>query len=375
VDVDENVLKQATDNFEKKHQRRPKLVGDMRRVSEDRSVDAVAIATPDHWHAPAAILACQAGKDVYVEKPCSHNVREGRLLVNAARKYNRIVQHGTQARSRPSTRRAIEMVHAGKIGKVLMAKAWDVQKRKDIGRKADSPAPPGVDYDNWVGPAEWMPFNENRFHYNWHWHWNFGTGDMGNDGAHQVDQARWALGVDYPSEVTGMGRKLFFEDDQVTPDTMVVTFNYPGKVLMFEMRIWTPYKMEGVDNGIAVYGSDGMMQIGRWEDGAAWKLFDRAGKVVMTSQDDKETGGESHVKNFVDCVRSRQKPNAEIEVGHITALHLHLGNIVARIGRTLKFDAKNERIQGDAEANALLGRKYRRHWGTPQTVYSDRKTD
>jgi predicted dehydrogenase len=166
------------------------------------------IATPDHWHAPAAIMACQAGKDVYVEKPCAHNMREGRMLVEAARKYQRIVQHGTQARSRASTRKAIEIVHSGKIGKVLMAKAWDVQKRKDIGHKPDSPVPPGVDYDTWVGPAEWMPFNENRFHYNWHWHWNFGTGDMGNDGAHQVDQARWALGVDYPAEVSGIASSI-----------------------------------------------------------------------------------------------------------------------------------------------------------------------
>jgi predicted dehydrogenase len=368
VDVDDNVLRQVADGFEKKHGKRPKLLADMRRVFDDKSIDAVAIATPDHWHAPAAIMACQAGKDVYVEKPCSHNVREGRMLVEAARKYKRIVQHGTQARSRASTQRAIEMVHSGKIGKVLMAKAWDVQKRKDIGHKPDSPVPAGVDYDTWVGPAEWMPFNENRFHYNWHWHWNFGTGDMGNDGAHQVDQARWALGVDYPSEISGMGRKLFFEDDQVTPDTMVVTFNYPGKVLMFEMRIWNPYKMEGVDNGIAVYGSDGMMQIGRWDDGAAWKLFDSKGKVVMSSADDKEAGGESHVANFVNCVRTRQKPNADIEVGYMSALHLHIGNIVARVGRTLKFDAKTESFAGDPEANALLGRKYRQHWGTPRKV-------
>ena len=183
-----------------------------------------------------------------------------------------------------------------------------------------------------------------------------------------MDQARWALGVDYPTEVTGMSRKLFFEDDQITPDTMVVTYNYPGKVLMFEMRIWNPYKMEGVDNGVAVYGSDGMMQIGRWNDGAGWKLFDRAGKVVMSSQNDKEEGGESHVKNFVNCVRSRQKPNAEIETGYISAMHLHLGNIAGRVGRTLKFDAKTESIDGDTEATALLGRKYRQHWGVPRSL-------
>jgi predicted dehydrogenase len=368
VDVDKNVLDEVSGAYEKQHGRRPKLLGDMRRVFDDKSIDAVAVATPDHWHAPAAILACQAGKDVYVEKPCSHNAREGRMLVQAARKYNRIVQHGTQARSNATTIRAIQMAHSGKIGKVLMAKAWDVQKRKDIGHKSDSPVPAGLDYDTWVGPAEFMPFNENRFHYNWHWNWNFGTGDVGNDGAHQMDQARWALGVDYPTEVSGIGRKLFFDDDQITPDTVVATFTYPGKVLMFEMRIWNPYKMEGVDNGIAIYGSDGMIQIGRWEDGSSYKVFDKAGKVVEPGARDKEKGGESHVANFVNCVRSRQKPNAEIELGYISALHCHLANIAARTGRTFKFDAKTDTIPGDAEANALLGRKYREHWGTPRKV-------
>lgn len=367
VDVDENVLRKVSAEFESKHGKRPQLLSDMRRVFEDKSIDAVAIATPDHWHAPAAILACQAGKDVYVEKPCCHNLREGQTLVAAARQYQRVVQHGTQSRSIAATREAIGMVHEGRIGKVLMAKAWNVQKRQDIGHKPDSPVPAGVDYDTWVGPAEWLPFNENRFHYNWHWHWNFGTGDMGNDGAHQVDQARWALGVEYPTEVTGFGRKLYFQDDQITPDTMVVNFNYPDKVLMFEMRIWNPYRMEGVDNGIAVYGSDGMMQIGRWvgED-ASWKLFDKAGKVVSAGRKDTTRGGEPHVKNFVDCVRSRSKPNAEIELGYATTVHLHLGNIVARLGRSLKFDAKSQSFPGDSEANKLLGRKYRNHWGTPR---------
>jgi len=185
---------------------------------------------------------------------------------------------------------------------------------------------------------------------------------------HQIDQARWALGVDYPTEVSGVGRKLFFEDDQVTPDTVVATFTYPGKLLMFEMRIWNPYKMEGVDNGVAVYGSEGMIQIGRWDDGSSFKVFDRSGKVVESAAKDKEAGGESHVANFVTCVRSRQKPNAEIEVGYLSTLHCHLANIVARTGRTLKFDGQTGAVAGDAEASALLGRKYRQHWGTPSKV-------
>ncbi len=366
VDVDENVLRKVTGEFESKHGRRPRMVADMRRIFEDKDIDAVVIATPDHWHAPAAILACQAGKDVYVEKPCSHNLREGHAIVAAARKHQRIVQHGTQSRSSSPVKQAIAMVHEGRIGKVLMAKAWNVQKRSDIGRQPDAAVPAGVDYDTWVGPAEWMPFNPNRYHYNWHWHWNFGTGDMGNDGAHQVDQARWALGVDLPTEVSGFGRKLFFEDDQVTPDTMVINFNYPGKVLMFEMRIWNPYRMEGVDNGVAVYGTDGMIQIGRWRgEDAAWKMFDNSGNVVQTGEKRSAPGEESHAKNFIHCVRSRRKPNAEIQEGNLTTMHLHLGNIVARLGRGIRFDAQTQTVVGDTEATAMLGRKYRDHWGTP----------
>src|SRR3989442_5138685 len=284
VDVDERVIPATADVVEKKTGKRPKAAGDMRRVFDDKDVDAVVVATPDHWHAPATILACEAGKDVYVEKPCSHNIREGRLMVEAARRYKRVVQHGTQARSRPSTQRAIEYARSGKIGKVLMAKAWDVQRRKDIGHKSDSPVPAGGDYETWIGPARFMPFNENRFHYNWHWHWNFGTGDMGNDGAHQIDQARWALGVDYPTEISGVAEKLYFDDDQVTPDTMTIAFRYPGKILMFEMRIWNPYGLEGVDNGVAIYGSEGMVQIGRWHDGSGYKVFDKNGNLVPLDQ-------------------------------------------------------------------------------------------
>jgi predicted dehydrogenase len=220
--------------------RRPQLIGDLRRALDDKTIDAVVIAAPDHWHAPATILACDAGKDVYVEKPCSHNLREGRLMIEAARRNNRVVQHGTQSRSRPSTQRAIAYIQSGRIGQVLMAKAWDVQLRDDIGRKADAPVPAGVDYDTWIGPAPLLPFNENRFHYHWRWHWNYGTGDAGNDGVHQIDMARWALGVDAPVEASGMGRKLFFRDDQQTPDTMNIAFDCGGKSLLFEMRIWTP---------------------------------------------------------------------------------------------------------------------------------------
>lgn len=336
---------------------------DMRRVFDDREVDAVLIATPDHWHAPAAILACQAGKDVYVEKPVSHNLREGRLLVEAARKHKRIVQAGMQARSRENTRRAIEVVHSGRLGKVLMAKAWDVQLRKNIGKGVDAPVPTGVEYDTWVGPAEMLPYRANRFHYEWHWNWNFGTGDMGNDGAHQLDIARWALGVASPRRVSGAAGKYFFDDDQQTPDTMNMHFDFGGQAIQWEMRIWNPYALEGTENGVAVYGTDAMLQIGRWDKGWEYRVFDKKGALVERNGDGKP---EAHVENFLDCVMTRQKPNCEIEEGHLSNTLCHLGNICARVGRNLAFEAKTESIVGDAEAQALTRRKYRPHWGTPK---------
>jgi predicted dehydrogenase len=364
-DVDERVLGPVAADVEKRVGKRPQLVGDLRRVLDDKSVNAVIIATPDHWHAPATILACDAGKDVYVEKPASHNFIEGRLMVQAARRNKSVVQHGTHNRSRPSTQRAIEYIKSGKIGKVLMAKAWDVQLRDDIGHKEDSPVPPGVDYENWTGPAIMMPFNENRFHYNWHWHWNYGTGDMGNDGVHQLDIARWALDVDYPLEVSGMGRKLFFQDDQKTPDTMNISLNFKDKVIEWEMRIWNPYMLEGVDNGVAIYGSDGMVHIGRWKGKTGFKVFDSKGEQILF---DDANEGDTHARNFIDCVRSRKAPNAEIEIGHISATYAHLGNIVARTGRNIKFDAETGSILKDSDLNRLLTREYRQHWATPKGV-------
>ena len=364
-DVDEQVYPRAAKIVEDATKKRPPLVKDLRRVLDDKSVDAVVIATPDHWHAPATIMACDAGKDVYVEKPASHNLREGRLMVNAARRGKRIVQLGTQSRSRKSTMRAIELIHSGRIGKTLMAKAWDVQLRDNIGHKNDAPVPAAVDFDTWNGPAPLLPFNENRFHYTWHWNWNYGTGDIGNDGVHQMDIARWALGVETPSEITGMGRKLFFDDDQQTPDTMNITFNFKDKVLMFELRIWNPYGMEGQQNGVAVYGTQGMMHIGRWNRLWGYKIYDDKGKLTEEGGGDADADA-GHPRNFIDCVKSRKAPNAEIEIGHVSSTLCHLGNVVAKTGRALKYDGATEAIAGDAEANKLLGRAYRKHWAVPK---------
>ncbi|MDX2181005.1 MAG: Gfo/Idh/MocA family oxidoreductase [Bryobacteraceae bacterium] len=367
-DVHESSFGRALEAVEKSGRPKPRLHSDLRRVLDDKSIDAVVIATPDHWHAPATILACDAGKDVYVEKPASHNLREGRLMVDAARRNKRVVQLGTQSRSRPSTKRAIELIHGGAIGKVLMAKAWDVQLREDIGHKADSAPPAGLDFDIWTGPAPMLPFNENRFHYKWHWNWNYGTGDSGNDGVHQMDMCRWALQVESPAAVTGMGKKLFFDDDQQTPDTMNVTYDFGGKLIQFEMRIWNPYGMEEQENGVAVYGSDGSIQIGRWKGVWGYRHYDAKGKLIEDTSKTPAVPDKEHAANFLRCIQSRQAPNAEIAIGHASSSLCHLGNIVARTGRALKFDAAKETIVGDAEANRLLRREYRSHWSVPKGV-------
>ncbi len=370
-DIDQNVFGPATKIVEDKKGVKPQLIGDIRKALDDKNVDAIVIATPDHWHGPATLLGCAAGKDVYVEKPCSHNLKEGRLMVEAARRHKRVVQHGTMYRSFPSSIRAMEYIHSGKIGKALMAKAWDVQLRDFIGHKEDGPVPAGVDFDTWTGPALMLAFNSNRFHYKWHWHWNYGTGDVGNDGVHQIDLARWALEVETPLEVTGMGRKLFFDDDQKTPDTVNVTFEYKDKALIFEMRIWNPYGMEGQENGVAVYGTEGVVHIGRWDSEKGgrklgYRVYDKKHKLML---EDYETEIQPwHHRNFIECVRSRKAPNAEIEIGHASSLHAHLANIVARTGRPVKFDANLETALGNEAAQKLLGREYRKHWATPKTT-------
>lgn len=364
-DVDQASMEKAMAVIQKFNLPKPQTTNDIRRVLDDKSIDAVSISTPDHWHAPAAILACDAGKDVYVEKPPSHNIREGRLIIDAAHRNNRIVQVGTQSRSRPSTIRAMEYIKSGKIGKVYMSKAWNIQLRDDIGHQDDGPIPAGVDYETWLGPAPYIPFNPNRFHYKWHWHWHFGTGDAGNDGSHQIDMARWALGAGYPKSVSGWARKVFFNDDQQTPDSMNITFDYGDKAMIWEMRIWTPYGMDEIENGVGVYGTEGMVHIGRYNRKWGFKVFDKGGKMVLH---DDTVDPELHQRNFIESVRSRQPPNADIAIGHMTAVHCHLANIVARTGHNLRFDQESETVLADAEANAYVKRAYRTHWATPKMV-------
>ena len=348
-------------------------VEDLRRILDDPSIDAVSIATPDHWHSPAAILACSAGKHVYLEKPCCHNFREGQRLVQTAATTGRVVQHGTQQRSTRLTADAIQMLREGVIGEVLMAKAWNVQRRKNIGKQQPTSPPAGFDYDMWVGPAEMVPYRSNCHHYNWRWWYNFGTGDMGNDGAHELDYARWGLGVtSLPRRVAGFGGKYRYEDDQQFPDTQTVVFEFgdgklePRRQLLFEMRLWSRNYPYNCDSGVEFYGTAGKMMLSKR---GKLEVLDDANKRLPNPrpQAPAHLSHENHYENFIAAIRQQCKPHAPIEVGFQSAALCVLGNLSTRIGRSFELDATTHTIADDDEANALLGRRYRDggHWAVP----------
>lgn len=336
---------------------------DYRRILDDPSIDSVSVVTPDHWHAKITLEAVLAGKHVYVEKPCCHNVHEGKLLLEVARKSGKCIQQGTQSRSGEGIVEAIQFLRAGKLGKVRLAKAINHQFREPIGRTPVSEPPPGVNYDMWLGPAPKHPFTKNRWHYNWHWFWDYGTGDLGNDGIHQVDVARWGLGVTLPHTISGPGGQLFYDDDHETPDTQLVTYMYDDCYLVYEMRLWTDYKLEGHDNGVVFYGDKGKLEIGR-----------QGCVVTYIDEEPQKIGGgadrEAHMRNFIDCVKNDtpEKLNAPMSEGVLSAVLCHLGNIATRTGLQLKFDADNWQFIGvdSAAANRLLSREYRKGYELPQ---------
>ncbi len=344
---------------------------DLRRVMDDDSIDAVIVATPDHWHAPAAILALDAGKHVYVEKPCAHNIREGRALIDAAKRSGKVVQVGTQTRSTPNLQKAIRRLHEGAIGDVKIARAWNSQRRSNIGHKQPSDVPAGFDYDLWVGPAPKPRFQSNRHHYTWHWWYDFGTGDAGNDGVHELDVATWGLNVQtHPTIASGHGSKLYFDDDQQFPDTQHVTFEYPDpsgddrkkKVLTFENRIWTPYGDQGIENGVGFYGTDGYM-IFRKKTG--YQMFGPKGE--LREEESGQFSTADHARNFYAAISEGVPVNAPPQIGQLGASLAHLANIIGRTDHSsLKFDPAAEQIVGNADANQYIGRTYRSgHWAVP----------
>lgn len=371
-DVDAHRLQAAAQMVRDKTGQGVQAVRDLRHVLDDRSVDAVWIATPDHWHGPATVLACDAGKHVYVEKPCAHNIREGRLMVEAARRNERIVQVGTQSRSTEHVVRAIEALRGGVIGDILVAKAWNSQRRGGIGHRQPSDPPDGLDFDLWLGPAPVRPYQSNLLPSIWRWWFDFGVGDIGNDGVHDIDIARWGLGVeDHPTKVAALGGKYFFDDDQQWPDTQYAVFEYPiagstghKKQLIFEQRIWSPYHQEGHENGNAFYGTKGMMILGK-KDG--WRVILKGNKPGPSMQGTFSLP--DHQQNFLDCIRGDRKPNADIEIGHLTATLCHLANIATRVGRVVNFDPETEQVAGDPQAAGFVRRQYRPgHWAVPQGV-------
>jgi predicted dehydrogenase len=373
-DVDQQRLAAAVQRAQSTSGKAPKAVKDLRQVLDDKSVDAVFIATPDHWHAPASILALDAGKHVYVEKPCCHNIREGRLMADAVKRSGKLLQVGTQSRSTEFVREAIQRVLEGEIGEILVAKAWNSQKRSSIGKTKPSDPPSHLDYDLWVGPAPMVPFRSNMLPGIWRWWYDFGCGDIGNDGVHDIDVALWGLGATtHPTTAACFGGKYFFDDDQQFPDTQYAIFEYPAdgapqgrkKQFIFEQRDWSPYTQEGYENGAAFYGKEGMLILGH---SAGWRLYGPRNKLIAEGSGGADLS--AHHTNFLECIRGNQKQlNADIMAGHRAATCVHLANIAARIGRVLHFDPKTEQITGDEEANALVRRKYREgHWAVPKGI-------
>jgi predicted dehydrogenase len=355
--------------------KRPAGFTDLRKVLEDKNIDAISIATPNHSHTLQTIWACQAGKDVYVEKPCSHNMFETRQIVAAAEKYDRIVQHGTNSRSSPALREAMRKLREGVIGDVYMARALCYKWRDTIGRKPVEPVPAGVDYNLWQGPAPEHPFTQNRFHYNWHWFWDYGNGDLGNQGIHEMDIARWGLNVQHPTKVSAIGGHFMFDDDQETPNTLNVAyeFNHTNKLRMleFEVRHWMTNNEAGIGKrggdintiGNLFYGSEGYMAIDGY---GIYKTY--LGKNNEPGPAGNEPG--NNWANFIELLRTRDrtKQNAPITEGALSVQLVHLANISYRTGRTLQFDAEKFEVTGDSEANAMFTRNYRAPFVVPEKV-------
>lgn len=344
-------------------------VGDLRRVLDDESVDGVTVVLPDHWHVAASLLALEAGKHVYVEKPASKTFREGERLSAAARASKRVVQHGTQTRSCPAFQQAIGMLHDGLIGDVLDARCWNWQTRTNIGHEHPTTPPPNVDYDTWVGPAEWLPFQKNRFHYDWHWWHNFGSGGMGNDGVHELDYALWGLGIKgYPVRVSASGGIYYFDDDREWPDTQMVLLEYETdrgpRTLTYEQRLWSNNYPYNVDAGAEFYGSKGKMFISK--RGKLDVFDDKKARVSVTLDGSLEPQKTDHMQNWIDSAKSGEMPNAPLEVAAVTTTAIQLGNIATTLHRSLAFDAKSGQILDDREANEMLSRNYRSggHWST-----------
>ena len=363
-DVDDQMLAGTVKLIEEQRGHQPDTVKDFRRVLERKDVEAVIVATPDHWHALPTVLACQAGKDVYVEKPLATSIAEGRAMVEAARRHNRVVQMGAQRRSCPVYAQAVAFVHSGNLGKVGLARAWAcLDWIASIGNPPDSDPPPGVDYEMWLGPAPKRPFNKNRFHFNFRWFWDYAGGLMTDWGVHLIQVLLWGMGPEPPKAVMSSGGKYVLTDNSETPDTQITVYEFPGYTLVWEHRVSVGLGLYGRPWGMSFTGTEGTLVIN--DDG--WEIIREPSKDTLEAK--KYPRGAdprpAHVRNFLDCVKSRQPPAMNLEAGHHVSTVAHLGNIALRSGRKLTWDHVNEQVVGDEAANRLVSVPYRKPWELP----------
>ncbi len=370
-DPDMNVLQERANDFEKKYGRKVGIEQDFRRVLEDKTIDAVTLATPNHWHALQTVWACQAGKDVYVEKPATHNIYEGKKIIEAAYKYNRIVQHGVQLRSSVAIKEAIQHLENGLIGRVYMSRGLVYRWRPDIGNKGISQIPSGLNYDLWCGPAPMRPFTQNLVHYNWHWHWNYGNGDVGNQGIHETDLCMWGLGVNsLPERITSMGGKFLWDDCKEVPEIQTSIYHYPKekKIIQFEVRNWCTNMEDGAGVGNIFYGDKGYLVVKGYDTYETY-LGEKREKGPSRSERGELT---LHFQNWFDAIRARDMSiqDGPVQTGALSSSLAHLGNISYRLGKQLDFDPIAERFIGNDidDANAMLSRDYRAPYIMPEIV-------
>ncbi len=369
-DVDDMAMEKGMAAVAKGGQKKkPKGEKDIRKVLEDQGVDAIAIAAPDHWHAPASIMALNAGKNVYVEKPCSYNPQEGEMLVDTASKANLTVQMGNQRRSWPLVVEGMQQLKEGIIGHTYFARAWYANSRESIGHGKKVAVPAGLDYELWQGPAPRKPYQDNLLHYNWHWFWHWGTGELLNNGTHFIDLCRWGLEVDYPIRVSSGGGRYAFDDDWQTPDTQLAYYDFAdGKSISWEGRSCNPRNLEGISAGASFHGEKGTLVI----DGNGYVVYDNKNKEIMKKNDAStnalDTTGpgfdmdQAHLNNFRECIISGKKPASFIEDANKSVHLCHLGNIAYRTKHVLNCDDKTGKILGDEEAMKLWGRDYEAGW-------------
>jgi predicted dehydrogenase len=367
-DVDGGVLKQFAADAERELGYAPASEKDFRHILQQKEVDAITIATPEHWHAPMAIAGLQAGKHVYVEKPCSHNPAEGVLLVEAQQKYKKHVQLGTQRRSNSLVIEAVQKVHDGVIGRPYFGKGWYGNTRKSIGTGKVVPVPAQLDWELWQGPAPRRPYTDNVHPYNWHWFKLYGTGETLNNGTHEIDVCRWAMGVDYPQRITSSGGRYQFKDDWQFYDTLVTSFDYGDKLISWEGRSCSGMKIYGLDRGSTIVGTTGSMLI----DAGGYEIYDLKGKKISevkagdanASSDltGRDSMTDAHFANFIAAIRKGEKLNAPIAIGNVSVTILQLSNVAWEVNRELKLDTANGKILNDAAAMKLWGREYEKGW-------------